>query len=166
MEINFTRKSLSALTIMDGEALLQSAELVKMKDRQSCKIRQFGDALAAAGFVTVAEQAKALGVCRSTAWTIIKGNHKNSGLSATTINHIVLAPQLPSVVRRECVDHFIVLGEAYLRRVLRAYARYYNDIRTHRSLNKDAPVSRPVQPTGSIKSHPILGGLHHHYVRV
>ena len=99
MEINFTRKSLSALTMMDGEPLLQSAELVKMKDRQSCKIRQFGDALAAAGFVTVAEQAKALGVCRSTAWTIIKGNHKNSGLSATTINHIVLAPQLPSVVR-------------------------------------------------------------------
>jgi hypothetical protein len=105
MEINFTRKSLSALTMMDGEPLLQSAELVKMKDRQSCKIRQFGDALAAAGFVTVAEQAKALGVCRSTAWTIIKGNHKNSGLSATTINHIVLAPQLPSVVRAKIVEY-------------------------------------------------------------
>jgi transposase InsO family protein len=76
------------------------------------------------------------------------------------------AERLIGSIRRECVDHFIVLGEAYLRRVLRAYARYYNDIRTHRSLNKDAPVSRPVQPTGSIKSHPILGGLHHHYVRV
>jgi hypothetical protein len=42
----------------------------------------------------------------------------------------------------------------------------YNDIRTHRSLDKDAPVSRPVQQTGIISSHPILGGLHHHYVRV
>ena len=49
----------------------------------------------------------------------------------------------------------IVLGEAHLRRILRSYARYYNDIRTHRSLDKDAPVSRPVQRTGSIKSHPL-----------
>jgi transposase InsO family protein len=75
------------------------------------------------------------------------------------------AERLIGSIRRECVDHF-VLGEAYLRRILRAYARYYNDIRTHRSLDKDAPVSRPVQRTGSIKSHPILGGLHHYYVRV
>jgi len=57
------------------------------------------------------------------------------------------------------VDHFVVLGEAHLRRILRAYAGYYNDIRTHRSLDKDAPVSRPVQWTGIINSHAILGGL-------
>ena len=69
-------------------------------------------------------------------------------------------------IRRECVDHFIILDEAHLRRILRTYARYYNDIRTHRSLDKDAPVSRPVQRIGSINSHAILGGLHHHYVRV
>src|ERR1700681_17838 len=49
--------------------------------------------------------------------------------------------------------------------ILRAYARYYNDIRTHRSLDKDAPVSRPVQRTGIISSHAVLGGLHHHYAR-
>ena len=76
------------------------------------------------------------------------------------------AERLIGSIRRECVDHFVVLGEAHLRRILRAYARYYNDIRTHRSLNKDAPVSRPVQRTGIIRSHAILGGLHHHYVRV
>src|SRR5499427_978036 len=69
-------------------------------------------------------------------------------------------------IRRECLDHIVVFGEAHLRRILRSYARYYNDIRTHRSLDKDAPVSRPVQRTGSIKSFQILGGLHHHYVRV
>jgi len=39
-------------------------------------------------------------------------------------------------IRRECIDHFVVLGEAHLRRILRAYVRYYNDIRTHRSLDK------------------------------
>jgi|SRR5262245_1515754 len=76
------------------------------------------------------------------------------------------AERLIGSIRRECLDHIVVLGEAHLRRVLQTYAGYYNKIRTHRSLNKDAPISRPVQPTGSIKSHPILGGLHHHYVRV
>ena len=76
------------------------------------------------------------------------------------------AERLIGSIRRECVDHFVVLGEAHLRRILRAYAHYYNNIRTHRSLDKDAPVSRPVQRTGSIRSHAILGRLHHHYVRV
>src|ERR1022692_3351415 len=76
------------------------------------------------------------------------------------------AERLIGSIRRECVDHFVVLGEAHLRRILRAYARYYNNIRTHWSLAKDAPVSRPVQRTGIISSRPILGGFHHHYVRV
>ena len=76
------------------------------------------------------------------------------------------AERLIGSIRRECVDHFVVLGEAHLRRILRAYARYYNEIRTHRSLDKDAPVSRPIQRTGITISHAILGGLHHHYVRV
>ena len=76
------------------------------------------------------------------------------------------AERLIGSIRRECVDHFIVLGEAHLRRILRAYARYYNNIRTHRSLDKDAPVSRSIQRIGSLNSHAILGGLHHHYVRV
>src|SRR5450830_568705 len=76
------------------------------------------------------------------------------------------AERLIGSIRRECVDHFVVLGEAHLRRILRTYMRYYNRIRTHRSLDKDAPVSRPVQWTGIINSHAILGGLHHHYVWV
>ena len=76
------------------------------------------------------------------------------------------AERLIGSIRRECVDYFVVLGEAHLRRILRAYARYYNDIRTHWCLDKDTPVSRPIQRTGSILSHAILGGLHHHYVRV
>jgi transposase InsO family protein len=76
------------------------------------------------------------------------------------------AERLIGSIRRECLDHIVVFGEAHLRRMLRSYACYYNDIRTHRSLDKDAPVSRPVQRTGIISSHPILGGLHQHYVRV
>jgi len=46
------------------------------------------------------------------------------------------------------------------------YPIYYNDIRTHRSLDKDAPASRPVQRAGIISPHATLGGLHHYYVRV
>src|SRR5690242_7508862 len=48
------------------------------------------------------------------------------------------AERLIGSIRRECLDHFVVLGEVHLCRILRAYARYYNAIRTHRSLNKDA----------------------------
>ncbi len=69
-------------------------------------------------------------------------------------------------IRRECLDHLVVLSEAHLRRMLQAYAGYYNKIRTHRSLDKNAPAFRPVQRIGAITSHPILGGLHHHYARV
>ena len=54
------------------------------------------------------------------------------------------AERLIGSIRRECVDHIIVLGEAHLRRILKSYAEYYNRFRTHRSLDKDAPVSRPV----------------------
>jgi hypothetical protein len=71
-----------------------------------------------------------------------------------------------SSARRECLDHIVVIGEASLRRTLKAYARYYNEVRTHRSLSKDAPQPRTIQFTGTIYSRPVLGGLHHHYVYV
>src|SRR5277367_6473960 len=76
------------------------------------------------------------------------------------------AERLIGSIRRECLDHIVVFGEAHLRRILRSYSRYYNDVRTHRSLNKDAPVSRSVQRAGVISSRAILGGLHHHYRRI
>ena len=66
-------------------------------------------------------------------------------------------------IRRECADHIVVLGEAHLRRILKSYACYYNETRTHLTLDKDAPASRPVQRTGVVRSLAILGGLHHHY---
>jgi len=75
------------------------------------------------------------------------------------------AERLIGSIRRECLDHLVILGEAHLRRVLRTYACYYNNVRTHRSLDKDAPAFRPIQRVGTITSHAILGGLHHRYVR-
>ena len=76
------------------------------------------------------------------------------------------AERLIGSIRRECVDHVVALGEAHLRRILQAYAGYYNDVRTHRSLDKDAPFSRPVQRIGRVTSHALLGGLHHRYCRI
>jgi transposase InsO family protein len=69
-------------------------------------------------------------------------------------------------IRRECLDHMIVVGEAHLRRILGAYAAYYNESRTHRSLKKDSPVQREIQRRGAITSQPVLGGLHHRYCRI
>jgi transposase InsO family protein len=69
-------------------------------------------------------------------------------------------------IRRECLDHVVVLGEAHLRRILTAYASYYNELRTHRSLTKDTPLHRAVERLGVVKSRPILGGLHHQYCRI
>ncbi|HEX9521519.1 MAG TPA: integrase core domain-containing protein [Reyranella sp.] len=87
--------------------------------------------------------AVALSFCREAAW--LNG-------------HI---ERLIGSVRHECLDHIVVMGEASLRRTLRACARHYNGVRTHRSLDKDPPDARPIQFTGSIYSRPVLGGLHH-----
>jgi transposase InsO family protein len=69
-------------------------------------------------------------------------------------------------IRRECLDHVVVFGPAHLRRVLRAYAAYYNGVRTHLALGKDTPFGRPVQTLGRIVPLPVLGGLHHQYLRM
>jgi transposase InsO family protein len=76
------------------------------------------------------------------------------------------AERLIGSIRRECVDHIIVLGQAHLRHILKSYARYYNETRTHLALDKDAPLSRTVKRAGRILCRPILGGLHHEYVRI
>lgn len=76
------------------------------------------------------------------------------------------AERLIGSIRRECLDHVIVLGEAHLRRLLQAYAHYYNAARTHWSLGKDAPLHRPIQRDGQVTSRAVLGGLHHEYVRI
>ena len=77
-----------------------------------------------------------------------------------------VAERLIGTIRRDCVNHVVALGERHLRYVLKSYASYYNNWKTHRSLQKDAPVSRPVQQIGRIVSHALVGGLHHQYARI
>src|SRR5712672_4880195 len=76
------------------------------------------------------------------------------------------AERLIGSIRRECLDHVVVFGERHLRHVLLSYLKYYNEVRTQLSLEKDAPVSRAVERAGSILCRPVLGGQHNQYVRI
>src|SRR5450830_2175445 len=77
-----------------------------------------------------------------------------------------IAERLIGTFRRECLDQMLIFGETHLRRILSAYAAYYNQARTHLALEKDAPLHRAVQRSGTIVAIPILARLHHQYVRI
>jgi transposase InsO family protein len=69
-------------------------------------------------------------------------------------------------IRRECTDHLIVANQEHFRRILAKFAPYYNHMRTHISLAKDAPNRRPTERFGDIVAHAILGELHQRYARI
>lgn len=79
--------------------------VAKMKARQSAKIRDIANALVTAGFDTLDAQARILGIGRSTAWTILQGNHKGSGLSAKIVNRILSVRPLPPLVRKTILEY-------------------------------------------------------------
>jgi transposase InsO family protein len=76
------------------------------------------------------------------------------------------AERLIGSIRRECLDHIVVFGERHLRHMLLLYMDYYNKARTHQSLNMDAPIPLAIQAVGRLYANPIVGGLHHHCVRI
>jgi putative transposase len=94
------------------------------------------------------------------------------------ITEVITAPRSPwqnpyverlvGSIRRECLDHVIILSERHLRRVLSSYFQYHHEARTHLSLDKDCPRPRPVQLLSAghnIIAFPEVGGLHHRYER-
>jgi putative transposase len=70
-------------------------------------------------------------------------------------------------IRRECLDRVIVFHERQLKQILESYFQYYHNVRPHRSLDHDSPVPRPVESPdcGKVMELPLVGGLHHHYLR-
>ena len=70
------------------------------------------------------------------------------------------------MTRRECLDHIVVTGERRLRYIFQRYLESSNTVRTYLSLEKGAPKGRTTQRHGRIKVRPMLGGLHHQYVRI
>ncbi len=93
------------------------------------------------------------------------------------IREVLTAPRSPwqnpyverliGSIRRECLDHVIVLNESSLRHVLKSYFQYYERTRTHLALEKDAPEGRAIQPPemGAVIEFPEVSGLHHRYER-
>jgi transposase InsO family protein len=108
----------------------------------------------------------------------VYGSDFQDRVASLAIEEVVTAPRSPwqnpyverviGTIRRECLDHVIILDERHLRRILGSYLDYYHGSRTHLSLGKDTPDGRPVQPAGSGKvvSLPRVGGLHHRYERL
>jgi transposase InsO family protein len=93
------------------------------------------------------------------------------------IREVIIAPRAPwqnafaerviGSIRRECLDHYLILNEAHLRRLLRDYIAYYNTARPPQSLDHNSPQPREVHPPelGRVVSIPQVGGLHHLYQR-
>jgi putative transposase len=100
--------------------------------------------------------------------------HRMKGMR---IEEVITAPHSPwqnpfaerliGSIRRECLNHVLVLGERHLRRILTRYVAYYHQARTHLALDKDAPGLRPIElpAAGKIVQLPEVGGLHHRYFR-
>jgi putative transposase len=96
-------------------------------------------------------------------------------VKAMDIDEVVIAPRSPwqnpfverliGSIRRECLDHVVIVNERHLRDVLSSYFQYHHKARTHLSLNKDCPESRRIQPPniGKVVAFPEVGGLHHRY---
>ena len=107
----------------------------------------------------------------------IYGEYFRRRVRGMGIREVLIAPRAPwqnafverliGSIRRECLDHVIVLNESSLRRTLNSYLEYYQRSRTHLALGKDAPEPRPVQPPelGPVVRLPQVGGLHHRYER-
>ena len=108
----------------------------------------------------------------------IYGSQFRKRVKSMGIEEILTAPRSPwqnayvermiGSIRRDCLDHVVVLNERQLKRILTSYFSYYHWWRTHLSLEMDSPSSRPVQQRGSgnVVQFPELGGLHHHYERI
>jgi transposase InsO family protein len=106
----------------------------------------------------------------------IYGQKFRKQVAVMNITEVLGAPRCPwqrahverliGSIRRECLDHVIILNEESLRRTLRSYLSYYHRSRLHLALERDSPDSRSVESVGRIVASPEVGGLHHRYDRV
>jgi len=108
----------------------------------------------------------------------IFGERFREQAKSLAIEEVVTSPRSPwqnpyaerviGPIRRECIDHVIVLGERHLKCILSEYVDYYNNTRTHRALDKDVPQHRDAQKnvSGKIVSFKRVGGLHQEYFRL
>ncbi len=103
----------------------------------------------------------------------IYGKQFRTRVKSLGIEEVISAPRSPwqnpyveriiGSTRRECLNHVIIFNVRHLRQVLKSYATYYHEARTHLSLDKQSPVPRPIQQPaqGTVVAFPHVGGLHH-----
>ena len=108
----------------------------------------------------------------------IYGSYFDRRVEGLGVEQVRTAPRSPwqnpfverviGTIRRDCLDHVIVLNERHLRRILREYVDYYHSCRTHLSLEKDAPEPRLVESPGmgTVTAIPKVRGLHHYHTRL
>jgi transposase InsO family protein len=106
----------------------------------------------------------------------VYGDDVRLRIASLGIQEVLTAPQSPwqnpyaerliGSIRRDCLNHFVILNAKHLKRTLATYFRYYHESRTHLGLRKQCPVYRQVCSAGSIVEIPQLGGLHHRYERI
>ena len=132
----------------------------------------FEHQLAAASGLAETDRGLFSGWRRDTAQPIARGS------KAMGITEVVTAPRSPwqnayverviGSIRRECLDHIVIFNERHLRRLMSSYLDYYHRSRTHLSLDKDCPDSRPIMPRriGRVVAIPQVNGLHHRYERL
>ena len=127
----------------DGNAVGERrapSSINSLKAMQSAKIREIRQALVRAGFETLEGQAKCLGLTRSTACAVLKGNHKGSGLSATLIKRMLASPELPPSAKK-------VILEYAENKCAGAYGHHQHRLRLFRSQLQDSPEPEGPAPT-------------------
>ena len=104
--------------------------------RQNAKIREIGDAISGTKLRTLDEQAEALGLSRSTTWTLLKGKHKSSGLSARVISRMLSAPHLPLPVRAKIHEYLAEKTAGLYGDTERELRRFVRRLSFYRAINK------------------------------
>jgi hypothetical protein len=124
-----------------------------------------GSTIAGVGVIHIRQQAVELAALQPMSFLATGGNPRSANCAAVAMAERVCGTA-DWIHPAGLLHHVVVFGERHLRYVLEAYQKYYNEARTDLSLEKDAPIPRAVQTVGQTLAVPVLGGLHHQYVRI
>jgi len=134
--------------------------MAEMKARQAIKIREIAEALVSEGFDTLDAQARALGLGRSTAWTILKSNHKGSGLSAKIINRVLANRQLPRLVRARILEYVEDKATGRHGHSVKLRRKFITALSVATRVRSEKAQARIAKRDASSASRPLAGNSH------